>query len=139
MWQLLPLCRVSCLGLERCTSFPLLVSPLLSNEQHSSLGEERRPGFYRTWGVQVVSDMFDEEGFDHLQVVVRCGACTDAIGVEAELVGARLHIHVPTQPPLALSSFHVELAATSQGRIVLPLSIGPIRVASTLPRPLPLA
>jgi len=89
--------------------------------------------------VQVVSDMFAEESPDAIQVLVRCGYAHAESSVTAELTGTRLRIHVPLQPPPALSSFHVVLTATVHGRIVLPLSIGPIAVSSTLPRPLPAA
>uniref|UniRef100_A0A7S2ILR8 Calmodulin-lysine N-methyltransferase n=1 Tax=Haptolina brevifila TaxID=156173 RepID=A0A7S2ILR8_9EUKA len=96
-----------------------------------------RPGFLRTWGVQVVSDMFADEEPDTLEAAVRCGHLHTHSSVHAEVTGDRLRIHVPLQPPRGLACFHVELTATVHGRIVLPLTIGPIAVALTLPRPLP--
>ena len=108
-----------------------------------------RPGFSRTWGVSIVTDMYAEEQPDKLEATLRCVAAraNDAYtlsllqgAVSVEIVDSRLRISVHQHVLARSLPFEVELTASVRsGRLCLPLTIGPLEVAQSLPRPLPMA
>ena len=101
-----------------------------------------RPGFSRTWGISVVSDMwatYDEAISDiNASVITKppCAWSSSAVTCEV-LDGQRLRLEValdaPTTPAL---TFELVLEAKVHcGRVVLPLHLGPVAVVASLPRP----
>ena len=97
-----------------------------------------RPGFSRSWGILAVDDMYSSLTPDTLEVAIRPSSAEGCI--LAEIVdGARLSLKVQIHTPPWLSNFEIDLRCAISGRIVLPLTVGPISVATTLPRPLPVA
>ena len=105
----------------------------------SSIPAAVRPGFSRSWGILAVDDMYASVTPDSIEVRVLLpdGSRELVDGtVMAEIEGGdRLSIRVSLQAPSWLT-FEVELLAKQRGRVVLPLTVGPIEVVHTLPRPL---
>ena len=105
----------------------------------SSIPAAVRPGFSRSWGILAVDDMYASVTPDSIEVRVLLpdGSRELVDGtVMAEIEGGdRLSIRVSLQAPSWLI-FEVELLAKQRGRVVLPLTVGPIEVVHTLPRPL---
>ena len=105
----------------------------------SSIPAAVRPGFSRSWGILAVDDMYASVTPDSIEVRVLLpdGSRELVDGtVMAEIEsGDRLSIRVSMQAPSWLT-FEVELVAKRRGRVVLPLTVGPIEVVHTLPRPL---
>ena len=105
----------------------------------SSIPAAVRPGFSRSWGILAVDDMYASVTPDSIEVRVLLpdGSRELVDGtVMAEIEsGDRLSIRVSMQAPSRLT-FEVELLAKRRGRVVLPLTVGPIEVVHTLPRPL---
>ena len=101
-----------------------------------------RPGFSRTWGISVVSDMwapYDEAISDiHASIITKPPCSWSSSDITCEVLdGQRLRLEValdaPTTPAL---TFELVLEAKVHcGRVVLPLHLGPVAVVASLPRP----
>ena len=98
-----------------------------------------RPGFSRTWGISVVSDMwapYDEAISDiHASIITKPPCSWSSSDITCEVLdGQRLRLEValdaPTTPAL---TFELVLEAKVHcGRVVLPLHLGPVAVVASL-------
>lgn len=127
--------NVDCPQYDDDTVWPDLLRVVLCG---SSIPAAVRPGFSRSWGILAVDDMYASVTPDSIEVCVLLpdGSRELVDGtVMAEIEsGDRLSIRVSMQAPSL--TFEVELLAKRRGRVVLPLTVGPIEVVHTLPRPL---
>ena len=99
-----------------------------------------RPGFTRSWSVLVVDDMYEACNAESMTVETSPDSDgTVVVDIEQHGSARRMVITVKRDVPMWFSSFELSLTASVAGRIVLPLTLGPIAIAQTLSRPLTVA